>query len=297
MIRFDRISLIVLSFITFSCIEEPEVYDPYAQLEKDKATIKSYLSGHGITNAIDDPYGIQMVITQLGTGLPPQLHHTVDVDYVGKLLSNGTTFDQGNVKGSLSSYIQGWQQAISRLPEGSKATLYIPSPLAYKNQGAGQIPPNSNLVFDVHLKDVIRSSTELTRFGTDTVAIDTYIENNQLQVVNDTTGIRYTITQEGTGAQPTWYSKVKIKLTFKALSDPTKVLLTDSFEPTAQMFSRVVDYPQGIRIGLLRMKEGSKATLYIPSSYGFGTGGYKDETATIPANTNLIVDVELIDIL
>jgi FKBP-type peptidyl-prolyl cis-trans isomerase len=50
--------------------------------------------------------------------------------------------------------IQGWDEGIALLNKGGKATLYIPSPLAYgKNSPTAAIPPNAVLIFDVELID------------------------------------------------------------------------------------------------------------------------------------------------
>jgi FKBP-type peptidyl-prolyl cis-trans isomerase FkpA len=51
--------------------------------------------------------------------------------------------------------IPGWDKGIALLNKGSKATLLIPSSLAYGQRGAGQdIPADSPLRFDVELVDV-----------------------------------------------------------------------------------------------------------------------------------------------
>jgi len=51
--------------------------------------------------------------------------------------------------------IKGWDAGIGALNKGSKATLVIPSALAYGLQGSPPaIPGNSVLVFDVQLVDV-----------------------------------------------------------------------------------------------------------------------------------------------
>ena len=42
---------------------------------------------------------------------------------------------------------------LSELSRGDKATLYIPSPLGYGVQGAGTIPPNTILVFDIEIPE------------------------------------------------------------------------------------------------------------------------------------------------
>jgi FKBP-type peptidyl-prolyl cis-trans isomerase len=82
----------------------------------------------------------------------------VKVHYTGKLL-DGTIFDSSLDSGQPFEFtlgrravIEGWDLGIALMNEGGKATLIIPSKLAYKERGAGEvIPPFSPLVFEVEL--------------------------------------------------------------------------------------------------------------------------------------------------
>lgn len=103
--------------------------------------------------------GLQYKITQAGTGKQPTATSVVKVHYTGKLL-DGKVFDSSVQRGEpiefpLNQVIPGWTEGLQLLKEGSKATLYIPSKLAYGEQGVpGTIPPNSTLIFDVELIEV-----------------------------------------------------------------------------------------------------------------------------------------------
>src|SRR5690606_12903856 len=119
--------------------------------------------------------GLQYVITEEGTGQKANVGDTVEVHYTGRLL-NGKVFDtsvkeeaeKANIFNAMRPYepmkiavgegsvIPGWDEGLVLLPQGSKATLIIPSNLAYGEQGApGAIPPYSPLAFDVEIVDVI----------------------------------------------------------------------------------------------------------------------------------------------
>jgi FKBP-type peptidyl-prolyl cis-trans isomerase len=50
--------------------------------------------------------------------------------------------------------IRGWTEGLGLLGEGGKATLYIPSDLAYGPRGNQSIEPNSALIFDVEVLKV-----------------------------------------------------------------------------------------------------------------------------------------------
>lgn len=100
--------------------------------------------------------GLQYKVTQQGTGKQPTASSVVTVHYTGKLL-DGKVFDSSVERGEpiefpLNQVIPGWTEGLQLMKEGGKATLYIPSGLAYGEQGVpGTIPANSTLVFDVEL--------------------------------------------------------------------------------------------------------------------------------------------------
>ncbi|MFW5791027.1 MAG: FKBP-type peptidyl-prolyl cis-trans isomerase [Desulfohalobiaceae bacterium] len=102
------------------------------------------------------PSGLQYQVLQKGDGPTPGLDQTVTVHYRGTLL-DGTVFDSSYERGQpatfpLKGIIKGWQEALKRMPKGSKWRLFIPPDLAYGEQQAGpHIGPNSVLIFDVEL--------------------------------------------------------------------------------------------------------------------------------------------------
>jgi len=129
------------------------------QMAKDLRIIDKYLDDNGIVTT-KDPSGLRLVVHEAGTGLMPAYTAKLTVKYVGKFM-NGAIFDQSRLNANglpnafqspLSDLIQGWQVAFGKyLAKGGKATLYIPSGLAYGHAGSGPIPPNANLIFEVEL--------------------------------------------------------------------------------------------------------------------------------------------------
>lgn len=134
------------------------------QMEADSAKIEEYLEKNNV-NAKTTESGVRYVVTKKGKGVQPSPGDSVVVHYRGKLL-DGTQFDSSYDRNEPFTFpigqgmvIPGWDEGIAQLNEGSKATLYIPSPLAYGPQGAGNvIEPNSVLIFDVELLDVKEAS-------------------------------------------------------------------------------------------------------------------------------------------
>lgn len=103
--------------------------------------------------------GLYYLITKATDGDKPISGQKVKVNYTGKLL-DGTIFDSNEGRDPFEfilgrgQVIRGWDEGIALLKKGEKATLYIPSYLAYgENSPSPKIPANSTLIFDVELVD------------------------------------------------------------------------------------------------------------------------------------------------
>jgi FKBP-type peptidyl-prolyl cis-trans isomerase FklB len=105
--------------------------------------------------------GLQYKVIKEGTGKKPAKENTVKVHYTGTTI-DGKVFDSSVERGEpiefpLAGVIAGWTEGVQLMSVGSKYTLYIPSNLAYGEQGAGQaIGPNEALIFDVELLDITK---------------------------------------------------------------------------------------------------------------------------------------------
>ena len=101
--------------------------------------------------------GLQYVLHVEGEGAKVMPEDRVLVNYKGTLL-DGTQFDANDsTEFYANQVIKGWTEGLGLLGKGGKATLYIPSELAYGERGAGRdIAPNSTLIFEVEVLDIIR---------------------------------------------------------------------------------------------------------------------------------------------
>ena len=107
------------------------------------------------------PEGIQYEVIKEGTGANPLLRDKVKAHYKGTLL-DGKEFDNSFKRGQpfsapLTALIRGWQIALPLMKEGSHWRLWIPSHLAYGDNGAGgSIPGGATLVFEVELISIVK---------------------------------------------------------------------------------------------------------------------------------------------
>lgn len=104
------------------------------------------------------PSGLQYQELKKGTGATPKEEDIVTMEYVGKLV-NGTPFTnpEGKVaeeKDVVMTLIPGFKEGLGLMKEGGKAIFTVPAKLAYGEDGAGPVPPESALIFEVTLKKV-----------------------------------------------------------------------------------------------------------------------------------------------
>ena len=139
-------------------IQEQQKAREEANKVSEKALRDQYLLDNGIT-VEPTASGLYYIETEAGTGKKAVAGTTVSVDYTGRLL-DGTVFDSSEGRGPYTfrlgggQVIRGWDEAIALMSEGGKATLIIPSELAYGSRDSGTIPPYSTRVFDVELVSV-----------------------------------------------------------------------------------------------------------------------------------------------
>ena len=97
-----------------------------------------------------------IVLDKAGTGKKPKLTDTVTVHYRAVWV-NSTEFDSSYERGvpvsvQVNGVIPGWTEALQLMEVGAKWQLFVPSNLAYGEQGReGLIGPNMTLIFELEL--------------------------------------------------------------------------------------------------------------------------------------------------
>lgn len=130
-------------------------------LNRNLDTGRAFLEENGKQEqVISLPSGLQYEVLVEGNGAKPKATDKVKCHYHGTLL-NGTVFDSSVERGQpavfgVNQVIKGWVEALQLMSVGSKWRLFIPSELAYGEQGAGgSIEPNATLIFDVELLEIV----------------------------------------------------------------------------------------------------------------------------------------------
>jgi FKBP-type peptidyl-prolyl cis-trans isomerase FklB len=140
-----------------SFMEKANQEDAESNLVAGLEFLEKNRSKEGVTEL---PSGLQYQVIKEGEGELPSLTDEVKCHYHGSLI-DGTVFDSSVERGQpavfpVNGVIQGWVEALQLMPVGSKWRLYVPPELGYGQQGAGgAIGPNSTLVFDVELLEIV----------------------------------------------------------------------------------------------------------------------------------------------
>jgi FKBP-type peptidyl-prolyl cis-trans isomerase FklB len=132
--------------------------------DKNKADGKKFLDDNAKKTGVKSTQsGLQYKVIKEGKGDKPKDSDVVETNYRGTTI-DGKEFDSSTKHGSTFSFpvsgvIKGWSEALKLMPVGSKWELYIPSELAYGDEGYGDdIPPGSTLIFDVELLGIKKNA-------------------------------------------------------------------------------------------------------------------------------------------
>ena len=142
-------------------IIQTAITDATAKKAKDNlAKEEKFLADNGKkSGVVTTASGLQYQVEKEGTGVAPKATDVVKVNYVGTLL-DGTKFDSSIDRGEpatfpLNQVIPGWTEGIQLMKVGGKTKFFIPSKLAYGENGMGRvIPANSTLIFEVDLLEI-----------------------------------------------------------------------------------------------------------------------------------------------
>ncbi|MCD6179006.1 MAG: FKBP-type peptidyl-prolyl cis-trans isomerase [Bacteroidales bacterium] len=129
---------------------------------QEASVLAKYIADNEIT-VEPTASGLYFISTLEGDGEQAVAGDKVKVHYTGTLL-DGTKFDSSVDRGQAFEFvlgqgkvIKGWDEGIAMMKVGGKATLILPSSLAYGERQAGAlIKPYSPLKFDVELLDIIK---------------------------------------------------------------------------------------------------------------------------------------------
>ncbi|HEY3371783.1 MAG TPA: FKBP-type peptidyl-prolyl cis-trans isomerase [Prolixibacteraceae bacterium] len=152
-----RISLEDANQILQQFISQENDIEAIKNLEEGYVFLMENIQNKGV---FETDSGLQYTVLKEGYGNSPTMEDVVKCHYHGTLL-DGTVFDSSVERGQPSIFpvngvIEGWAEALQLMPVGAKWRLFVPSDLAYGQDGTGGlIGSNATLIFDVELLEIV----------------------------------------------------------------------------------------------------------------------------------------------
>ncbi len=133
-----------------------ELHDVFNQRGYERLLVNEYIEVNELDAKRDSISGLFYVMLEEGEGESPTAESAIIVDYEGRTLVDDEVFDSGTeALFRLSDLIDGWKALMPLVKEGGTILMIIYSDYGYGPQEVGPIPPNSTLVFEVTLVDVL----------------------------------------------------------------------------------------------------------------------------------------------
>jgi FKBP-type peptidyl-prolyl cis-trans isomerase len=132
-----------------------------AQMTANQAKASAFLEENAKKpGVVTLPDSLQYVVLTEGNGPIPKENNTVKVHYRG-FLEDGTEFDSSYKRNQpaefpLNGVIPGWTEALKLMKTGAKWKIFLPPSLGYGPRGNQTIPPNSLLIFEIELLEIVK---------------------------------------------------------------------------------------------------------------------------------------------
>ena len=272
--------------------------------EGSRKALEDYIAANNV-NVTPEPSGVYIVPLEKGKGRCPVKGEKVELDFSASLLDGhlvGSTFDSPDkfsfVLGE-GYTIQGWEEIVPKMHLGERVKAIIPFEMAYGEHSVGEIPAYANLVYDIKLLKItteaeLKAENEKAMQALKADSEKAFFDYLKANNITDYTasGLFFNKSVTTEGAQPKEGQVARIKFEASYL-DGTP--LGDS-EQLGDYYDVVIGEGKvlkGLEEGVGMMRVGEKARFVLPYTLAYGTKAF----GSIPAYSNLVFDVELLDVL
>lgn len=140
-------------------IEAAADADRVRDAEENAVAGAAYLAENGAKQGVTTTAsGLQYEVLRVGEGERPTAASTVRLHYRGTLV-DGTEFDSSYggepAVFMASGLIPGFTEALLLMSVGSHYRIVIPADIGYGPSGSGLIGPNSTLIFEIELLEIV----------------------------------------------------------------------------------------------------------------------------------------------
>ena len=180
-------------------------------------------------------------------------------------------------------FFPGVEDALLGMKNEEKATAIIPYKLANSKKKLPGLIKNSSIYFDLYIESVMPYP---------------FLNITTTDTINSPTGLRYLYNNTGNGVETKSGDSVMVVYTVYFIEkDGTRHIL-DATRDSGKRLNATIGQGKnikGVEEGLIGMKQGSTKRLIIPPALGYGDKGLPD--IGFPPNTNLIFDIEFLEII
>jgi FKBP-type peptidyl-prolyl cis-trans isomerase len=305
--QFIDSNSVIHFFITMISVDSPG-----SLMKKEEMSLKQYIDEKKIT-VTPTASGLYFVETLQGKGIKIDSGAWVKAHFKVSLIDGKQVFSTVE-RGEPMEFeygkrfdTPGFEEGVSKMVKGGKATLIVPSKIAFGENGRGaMVPPYSTIIYEVEIVDVLSKADhdkqQAEKKKEETVKLETnkkqeadlrkkYIVDHKITAKPTASGLIYVEKVKGTGTRAAAGKKVKVHYT-GTLLDGTKF---DSSRDKNQPYEFVLGQHQVIEgwdEAIVMMNVGGRATLVIPSNLAYGEQG----NGKIPPYSTLVFDVELMDV-
>jgi FKBP-type peptidyl-prolyl cis-trans isomerase len=295
--------------VSFFCL----TFGTFAQ---DSLSLKSYFEQKKITPTLiaDDLY---YSITKKGSDKKPKKGDFLKINYVGKLLSD-KVFEQSSepivFQLGLGQVQEFMDLGLEKVASGGKATFFVPPNMAFGERGAGDVPPNTPVMYEVELLQILspkeydaymlneerkeQVAFELRKkqqHDADKKLINDYAITKKIKAKRTDSGLSYAITKNGKGGNVKNGDQIFIEYEGVFMNGD----VFDSSAKNKKPFDFVIGGQKtiaGWEEGLLNFNKGSEGFLLVPSALAYGPSGLYTNTTIVPENSCLVFKVKIVDI-
>lgn len=152
-------SIKLVEVFSFEKYEEELKKSQVMNAETERSMLLAYLKN---ANIKEKPFesGLYFIEHSVGKGQRPKKGQKIILHYTGTFI-NGEVFDSSLKRGEpfefefgANQVIPGMEEGVGKMKAGGKATIIIPSELAYGKEQYKMIPPYSTLIFELELLNI-----------------------------------------------------------------------------------------------------------------------------------------------
>lgn len=239
--------------------------------QKPATTTTGATAGSTGTTATSEPEflkELEKTDIKVGKGPSAESGDFVLVKYEGRF-KNGERFDNSGPGGFAvtideSPVIEGWHKGLVGMKEGGVREIGVPWSMAYGEMGQGQIPPKTDLYFEITLLGLVKKGQEM-------VIVPTEVKAGSGRPVGEGDAVTIHATTHLVDGTPVFDTRTN--------NQPQTFTIGEG-----KAYAHVEEGVKGMRPGGVRK-------LRVPPEAAFGKVG---QGMTIPPNAILLYEIELI---